>query len=383
MMSNFTHTTFGFSIKALLEDPNLKNPPNLCIGLTDAKKQGKHDIISAFLGPNLWENPALRDNEDESGFDLEYMDLDEFLTENGIPVNLEDIDDTETISLLSNALAQSPSSSCQHDNLAQELGIGEPRPQHANIIHPMEPEIPLKKTCMPTTNSNHGLFLPDSPVKQQSVLPVSPNHIGSSLSQEPSAIERCLMDDDFGIKLPETTRRLRELPSNSKQLPDIDFRVSSSDLSFVSIPVYRQTSTTITQSDSSSDSNNSWSDSENVGQPESHQSSISHVSVPGQENFDPKNRRFTEDELKPQPIIKKSKKVFVKEHSKDDRYWHRRKKNNVAAKRSRDARRVKENQIAMRAAFLEQENDILKNKVTCLQNENEELCNRLAKYEKV
>ena len=40
---------------------------------------------------------------------------------------------------------------------------------------------------------------------------------------------------------------------------------------------------------------------------------------------------------------------------KDDKYWARRRKNNMAAKRSRDARRVKENQIAMRASFLEKE----------------------------
>ncbi len=43
------------------------------------------------------------------------------------------------------------------------------------------------------------------------------------------------------------------------------------------------------------------------------------------------------------------------EDLKDDKYWARRRKNNMAAKRSRDARRVKENQIAMRAAFLENE----------------------------
>ena len=30
----------------------------------------------------------------------------------------------------------------------------------------------------------------------------------------------------------------------------------------------------------------------------------------GSENFDPKARRFTNDELKPQPMIKKSKKVI-------------------------------------------------------------------------
>ncbi|RWS28075.1 protein giant-like protein [Leptotrombidium deliense] len=41
---------------------------------------------------------------------------------------------------------------------------------------------------------------------------------------------------------------------------------------------------------------------------------------------------------------------------KDDAYWERRRKNNEAAKRSRDARRAKEDEIAIRAAFLEQEN---------------------------
>lgn len=40
----------------------------------------------------------------------------------------------------------------------------------------------------------------------------------------------------------------------------------------------------------------------------------------------------------------------------DEKYWNRRYKNNEAAKRSRDARRIKENQITVRAAFLEREN---------------------------
>ena len=44
---------------------------------------------------------------------------------------------------------------------------------------------------------------------------------------------------------------------------------------------------------------------------------------------------------------------------KDDKYWCRRNKNNVAAKRSREARRVKENQITLRASYLERENEKL------------------------
>lgn len=46
---------------------------------------------------------------------------------------------------------------------------------------------------------------------------------------------------------------------------------------------------------------------------------------------------------------------FVPNELKDEKYWARRRKNNMAAKRSRDARRLKENQIAMRANFLEKE----------------------------
>lgn len=54
-------------------------------------------------------------------------------------------------------------------------------------------------------------------------------------------------------------------------------------------------------------------------------------------------------------MIKKSRKQFVPDNLKDDKYWARRRKNNMAAKRSRDARRMKENQIALRAGYLEKE----------------------------
>ena len=50
-------------------------------------------------------------------------------------------------------------------------------------------------------------------------------------------------------------------------------------------------------------------------------------------------------------------------------YVERRKKNNEAAKRSRDARRAKEDEVSIRAAFLEQENIQLKWDVTKLRAE--------------
>lgn len=47
-------------------------------------------------------------------------------------------------------------------------------------------------------------------------------------------------------------------------------------------------------------------------------------------------------------------------NDKDEAYFERRKKNNAAAKKSRDRRRIKEDEIAIRAAFLERENIELK-----------------------
>lgn len=58
---------------------------------------------------------------------------------------------------------------------------------------------------------------------------------------------------------------------------------------------------------------------------------------------------------------------------KDSAYWERRRKNNEAAKRSRDARRAKEDEIAIRAAFLEQENMKLKYELVALRNETAKL----------
>ncbi|XP_067344721.1 TEF transcription factor, PAR bZIP family member a isoform X2 [Channa argus] len=104
-------------------------------------------------------------------------------------------------------------------------------------------------------------------------------------------------------------------------------------------------------------------------------------SVPGGELFDPRKHKFSEDELKPQPMIKKAKKVLVPEEQKDEKYWHRRKKNNLAAKRSRDARRLKENQITVRAAFLERENAALRTEVAELRKECGRYKNVVGRYE--
>ena len=58
---------------------------------------------------------------------------------------------------------------------------------------------------------------------------------------------------------------------------------------------------------------------------------------------------------------------------KDDGYWDKRKKNNESAKRSREARRMKEEQIALRVVYLEQENLQLRTEVSLLKSEIEKL----------
>ncbi|XP_048003885.1 D site-binding protein-like [Leguminivora glycinivorella] len=54
---------------------------------------------------------------------------------------------------------------------------------------------------------------------------------------------------------------------------------------------------------------------------------------------------------------------------KDEKYFERRRRNNQAAKKSRDARRVREDQIAWRACLLEQENASLRAHVAALRQE--------------
>jgi hypothetical protein len=63
----------------------------------------------------------------------------------------------------------------------------------------------------------------------------------------------------------------------------------------------------------------------------------------------------------------------VPDQQKDMKYFERRKRNNVAAKKSRDARKQREDEIAIRASFLEKENAILKAQLQTLKDEAQQL----------
>nr|XP_009939196.1 PREDICTED: hepatic leukemia factor [Opisthocomus hoazin] len=228
---------------------------------------------SAFLGPTLWDKTLPYDGDT---FQLEYMDLEEFLSENGIPPSPNQHEHSPHQSGLQQATSSSPS--------VMDLSS-----RASTSVHPGM----VSQNCM------------QSPVRPGQILPANRN--------TPSPID------------PETI-----------QVP-VGYEPDPADLALSSIP--------------------------------------------GQEMFDPRKRKFSEEELKPQPMIKKARKVFIPDDLKDDKYWARRRKNNMAAKRSRDARRLKENQIAIRASFLEKENSALRQEVADLRKELGKCKNVLAKYE--
>ncbi|XP_026171253.1 HLF transcription factor, PAR bZIP family member b isoform X2 [Mastacembelus armatus] len=238
---------------------------------------------SAFLGPTLWDKTLPYDGDT---FQLEYMDLEEFLSENGIP--------------------SSPSHHHHHHD------------QHQPHAPPRQPPIMATAPLTPAT----------------SVMDLS-NH--ASISMHTSVVSpNCLHNSPARAGVPSSRNTPSPIDPDSIQVP-VGYDPDPADLAL--------------------------------------------SSVPGQEIFDPRKRKFSAEELKPQPMIKKARKVFIPDDLKDDKYWARRRKNNLAAKRSRDARRLKENQIAIRAGFLEKENSALRHEVAELRKELGRTKNILAKYE--
>ncbi|XP_061416698.1 thyrotroph embryonic factor-like [Lethenteron reissneri] len=230
-----------------------------------------HLGVSAFFGPTLWDKTLPYDDS----FQLEYMDLDEFLLENGIPPAAN--------SAVATALPA-----------AAAPGLG-PAPQ------------PLPSPPLPARAPSVG-DLPPGPSGCRAIN-VDP------LSSQPSDA----------------------VPGSPDAPPDHETE-----------PAEQQ---------------------------------LVRSSLTRQGTFDPRQCKFSDMELKPQPIVKKACKSHVPDELKDERYWARRRKNNTAAKRSRDARRLKENQIVVRASFLEQENAALRRELAEMRRDLGRVRNLTAKYE--
>ncbi|XP_041746035.1 thyrotroph embryonic factor isoform X2 [Coregonus clupeaformis] len=273
--------------KALLEDPftiptldsNDNDKEKLLTGDNVDLEGGSGMGPSAALTPAIWDKTIPYNGET---FHLEYMDLEEFLMENGI-----------STSSLDDALN-------------------------------------MEKTEKPTTMAAKPKTAPAAPI---SLLPI----LELDQCEEEVTITLNSVDIADDTEVVTDKDRLTPEPIDPEEIEvDVNFEPDPTDLVL--------------------------------------------SSVPGGELFNPRKHKFSEEELKPQPMIKKAKKVYVPEDSKDEKYWHRRKKNNVAAKRSRDARRLKENQITVRAAFLERENTALRQEVGELRKDFSRSKNVVARY---
>lgn len=267
---------------------------------------GRSSSQSAFLGPLLWERTLPCDG---GLFQLQYMDLEEFLTENGMGMHSNGPSSTS---------AQIPSQSSQSAVPSQSSQCPPTSP----------PPCSSSSSSMSSSSSSSSLLGLETVQPQQQSMMRGPEclHGGQSMSQDSSP-------STTGPPGPPGT------PAGTNGSSDImvNFDPDPADVAL--------------------------------------------SSVPGQDAFDPRRHRFSDEELKPQPMIKKARKMLVPNEQKDEKYWNRRVKNNEAAKRSRDARRLKENQISVRAAFLERENAALRQEVAEMRKELGRCRNIINKYE--
>ena len=70
------------------------------------------------------------------------------------------------------------------------------------------------------------------------------------------------------------------------------------------------------------------------------------------------------------PRRPRGEKKPIPDEQKDERYFERRKRNNLAAKKSRDQRKMREDAISLRASFLEKENALMRTQVSALREVN-------------
>lgn len=86
---------------------------------------------------------------------------------------------------------------------------------------------------------------------------------------------------------------------------------------------------------------------------------------------------------KPAPMVKKSERRFINAEQKDETYWERRKRNNAAAKKSRESRREKEIEVNRRCDLLKKDNEGMKFSIMNLQERNKQLESSLSIYKEI
>ena len=306
---------------------------------------------NAFLGPRIWDKTVSFDDD----FKLEYMDLDEFLTENDLPI--------ETVLQEQQQIEDERQQQVQQQTNVQQIG---PHSQSPSMQLPSPPPAPPTASSRPTAptsscNNNNSTANPSQtssaniPVQLVSPQPTSTTPPTSSLSPQTSSA-----NNNSSVSAAASTSKFGPpIPS-----PPLTDGMSTNSDEKVTSTLYNPFQDINEDVDTGDDGGGGRLPLLK--------------SPPG-----PAVSSYLDEDLKPTPVIRKRKKQMVSEDCKDDKYWERRRKNNMAAKRSRDARRAKENQIAIRASFLERENKALAQELSKARAENHLLRERLCKYEVV
>ncbi|XP_048243484.1 thyrotroph embryonic factor-like isoform X6 [Haliotis rufescens] len=392
------------------------------------QKSGKK--VSAFLGPDLWDETY--DNTDIS---LEYNDLEEFLKENGIPNNPDNVNAANLNKFQSpNRQVISSGHNLQACDSPQDtLARNSQQPINSapdTLPSMRQQAINSAQDTFPSGNCMAATYETGEADSLVSLISCSEYDKGQKSGKKVSAFlgpdlwDETYDNTDISLEYNDLEEFLKEngIPNNPDnvnaanlnkfQSPNRQVISSGHNLQACDSPqdtLARNSQQPInsapdTLPSMSQQAINSAQDTfptlteSKLGESKATESSytggpepkvdfdlsppdLALVSIPGLKDFDPRKRTFSEEELKPQPMFKKSRKIFVPDDNKDDRYWCRRKKNNVAAKRSRDARRIKENQIAMRAAFLEKENSVLRTELEQIKRENADILISLTEFE--
>lgn len=397
---------------------------------------------STMLGHKIWDKSMRFDTYDD--VKLEYMDLEEFLIENELPIDSvfdeqQSVHNREEEENRRRSAVQTQQSTQQtllqedqfHKRNSIDTEANQPALQSSDHLvtstdHQIHPHQTSNEQQHNTTSGSHSQQLqqqqqqPQQQHQQQQLHQHQPaSHHSSNLmvsnvqqtpapTREPidsSPAPRSNVNPSLHSQSLISSSSLNVLSSGSCVRGATNNSTSASNEHLPQIPIKAESQDAVSRMhlENSSSSFNSRLESglyEDTGEEKisrslsaSRTACSPDVMSPGEQKLEDDIRRYSfgDDDIKPprelmiesptSPSGNRKRSLSPSGDSKDDRYWERRRKNNMAAKRSRDARRVKENQIAMKATFYERENKILTQELGKARAEIHLLRERLCKYE--
>ena len=315
---------------------------------------------TAFLGPRIWDKAIQFDEYDD--VKLEYMDLEEFLIENELPIS----------SMFDEQAPVATGGQCDDDQRRKQLLQSQQQ----------QPADQFASSLLPVNNcSSQQSRIPPPPP------PPPPSSMNSNMAQQSSSNS----SQDSVQQPPQTSNDSGSPTSNNRANEPVNVKVEASDnkemtSSTSSSNLFNLPDQKLVNQCSNGPEERGYStfQDEDLQQRLIEEQSAAAVAAAAAAAAAAQQGDLLAAAAvagSSSSAIRKRKRQAVGEDNKDDRYWERRRKNNMAAKRSRDARRAKENQIAMRATFLERENRVLTQELGKARAENHLLRERLCKYE--